>query len=117
MTADDPSSSQPGDGDRGGHTGIHGELRDPVESAAETMLWYLEHKGPLPQITAYRIIRDMYGPRCVAKGSRSLDPDVLRAFKELHGGEVQRVGQVWYLRKDLEDREEQHREHREHRAS
>ena len=79
---------------------------DPIEGAAETMLWYLRNKGPLPQITAYRIIRDTHGPACVTQGSRSLHPDVLKAFKALHQGEVRRVGQVWYLKKDLEDRRE-----------
>ncbi len=80
-----------------------GGRSDPVEAAAKTMLWYLENKGPLPQITAYRIIRDTYGVGCVAEGSRSLHPDVLKAFKALHGGEVRRVGKVWYLTKDLKD--------------
>lgn len=76
---------------------------DPVEAAAETMLWYLEHKGPLPQMTAYRILRDTYGSRCVLEGSRSIDPDVLKAFREIHGGRVRRLGQVWYLARDLEE--------------
>ncbi len=81
------------------------EPMDVVEAAAETMLWYLENKGPLPQITAYRIIRDTFGFRCVVEGSRSLDPDVLKAFKALHGGRVRRIGQVWYLPRDLEERQ------------
>ena len=80
-----------------------GGRSDPVEGAAKTMLWYLKNKGPLPQITAYRLIRDTYGVGFVAEGSRSLNPDVLKAFKALHRGEVRRVGQVWYLTKDLKD--------------
>ena len=87
------------------------EPMNPVRAAAETMLWYLENKGPLPQITAYRIIRDTYGSRCVVEGSRSLDPDVLKTFKALHGGRVRRVGQVWYLPRDLEEgRDEERRD-------
>jgi hypothetical protein len=77
---------------------------NPVRAAAKTMLRYLENYGPLPQITAYRIIRDTYGSEYVVENSRSIRPDVLQAFRSLHKGAVARRNRVWYFSADLRRR-------------